>query len=146
MCHLQAFENGKIMWSFQRRSAAKSGQMVSGPKRSAVSRLVSTFLLPNQSPRPICALAGVDIVLVQETECRIAMQSVLVRLPSVGGIARTGSPRRMVSSARVRCQRQPQGNAPESKVQEACGVFQMIPQRGEATLLNARCTPTKNFY
>jgi len=73
------------------------------------------------------------------------MQSVLVRLPSLGRIARTGSPRRTVSSLRIRCQRQPQGNAPESKVHEACGVFQMIPQRGEATLLDARCTPTITF-
>ncbi|KAK9909500.1 hypothetical protein WJX75_003209 [Coccomyxa subellipsoidea] len=42
-----------------------------------------------------------------------------------------------VPALRVRCQSQSSNNA-NSRIQEARGVFQMIPQRGEATLLDAR--------
>ncbi|BDA42952.1 hypothetical protein COCOBI_03-8450 [Coccomyxa sp. Obi] len=62
---------------------------------------------------------------------------VLGRWSSAAGISLKGVPKSTVPSLRVRCHSQPRGNA-DAKVQEPRGVFQMTPQRGEATLLDAR--------
>ena len=57
---------------------------------------------------------------------------------SAPGISRKGVPKSTVPSLRVHCHSQPRGNA-DAKIQEPRGVFQMTPQRGEATLYDARC-------
>ena len=64
----------------------------------------------------------------------------LARWSSAAGISRKAVPKSTLPSLRVLCHSQPRGNA-DAKVQEPRGVFQMTPQRGEATLLDARCVP-----
>lgn len=64
--------------------------------------------------------------------------SMSVRFHSAVGVSHKTCLKPTVPALRVRCQSQSSNNA-NSRIQEARGVFQMIPQRGEATLLDARC-------